>query len=169
MLHCSVPVTKSFLLEMNARQAGTFYLVIYHVLLLASSPSLRWYEVPLCAVPLLTQKITTTEDEWSAKKRQVLMLSKQLVWIVWELRRCSLERLCFCSMFSWCCGLTMGIGHMGIGALGSDCAEWRQFHTSVPHRTWASCLSVSGLVSRRSVFWFSGGYANKILSRELTA
>lgn len=137
---------------MNARQAGTFYLVSYHILLLAFSPLLWWHEVLLRALPLLTQKIMTTEDEWSAKKESGFDAFK-----TGSLNSLRTER-----MF---CGKALVLLNVFMGALSNDCAEQGQFHTSVPHRTWASYLFVSGLVSRRSVFWFSGGYTKQDLEQ----
>lgn len=85
------------------------------------------------------------------KKSQVLMLSKQAVWIVWELKGCAMERLWFCSVFSWVLvhsAMTVQSGNSftHLCPIGHE-----------PH------VSASGLISRRSVFWFSGGYTKQDL------
>lgn len=90
---------------------------------------------------------------YKKRGRQVLMrglpaFKTVCSWIAWKLQGCSVERLWFCSAFLWV------LVHLAMTA------EWRWFHTSMPHRARTSCLFVSALaVCRRPICWFFVAYS----------
>lgn len=110
-------------------------------------------------MPLLMQKIVTSKNEWSARKRETCFCAFKTAF----LNSLQAER-----MFYGKALVLLNI-FVGIGVLGNECADWRQFYTSVPHMMCALYLFVSDPMSRRPICWFFGGDTkSKISNKELT-
>jgi len=149
------------------KQAGTFCLVIYIVLLLASSPSLWRFEVLLCNASANAENPDLWE--WSAKKRDVFLCFLWIVMLFLWINMLFLNSLKAEKMFYGKALVLLNI-FMSIGVLGNDCSDWRQFYTSVLHMMWAPYLIVFDPMSRRPTCWFFGGDTkSKLSNTELTA